>query len=435
MAATTAETFCWLMPALRNNKLRRRVYDWRQRRPLKRALAIISLAVVSPVIWIARSLQRSSADPHKILVIHFGGLGDTLMLTPALRALKQRYPQAQVDLITLHEHVSSAFRGLSSLDSILVLPPYAGQWIVSRFATLSGARLIAGTIRYYPELLLKLAFTRYDLAINFGLADFDCRVGSGLMRSVNIPTRIGLTGSPFVTKPVPSDRLRQHRADAYSSFLEALGITKSQSDYEYPVAADDLEHVKRVLRDRRIDQARPLAVIHPGGKLHVNSRRWPAEYYARVCDFLSGEGFEVVLTGDGDDAVACDEVAKSMRAKVVSVCGELTFAQTAALLNLSDVVVTNDTATPHLAEAVKAPRVISIFGPTDPALLAPQSDRHLVFRSSLPCAPCMGGTIGAATERCWRDVKEECLWQTTPDQVIKVLRELYGKRATRVASA
>src|SRR6185503_5964729 len=96
---------------------------------------------------------------------------------------------------------------------------------------------------------------------------------------------------------------------------------------------------------------------------------------------------------------------------------------TAALLSLCQLFITNDTSTLHLAEAVEVPRVISIFGPTDPALLAPQSERHIVFRSKLPCAPCMGGLIDANTERCWRDVKEECLLEISPAEVIAVVRQ------------
>jgi ADP-heptose:LPS heptosyltransferase len=156
----------------------------------------------------------------------------------------------------------------------------------------------------------------------------------------------------------------------------------------------------------------------------INSRRWPADYYARVCDFLSvSEGFEVVLTGDGDDEAVCDEIVRGHGRKVKSIAGRLTFAETAALLSSCQLFITNDTSTLHLAEAVRVPRVVSIFGPTDPDLLAPQNERNVVLRSDLPCAPCMGGLIDGNTERCWRDVKEECMLGITPERVIDVLQQ------------
>jgi len=168
--------------------------------------------------------------------------------------------------------------------------------------------------------------------------------------------------------------------------------------------------------------------------MHVNSRRWPAEYFSSVCEHLAHEGFEIVLTGDKDDVDVCDQIARTSGRKTKSFAGRLTFKQTAALLSLADLCITNDTSTLHLAEAVKVPRVISIFGPTNPDILAPLNSRNIVLRSKLPCAPCMGGMIDGNTERCWRDVKEECLWGITPDEVVGVLKELYPA-AVRVATA
>jgi ADP-heptose:LPS heptosyltransferase len=383
-----------------------------------------------------RRLAARNQAPRRILVIHFGGLGDTLMLTPALAAIKQKFPTARVDCLMLHAYVKEAFREHPRLDSIGVLPPYNGKWIISRFANLSGPSLVRAAIRYYPELLLRLNVARYDLAVNFGLGDFDRRLGNALMYCADVPIRVGtLANDSLLTHSRANMSAHHHRVDEYLELLFALGITNADTTYEYPVIPSDAENLETVLNERGIDQNRPLAVIHPGGKLHVNSRRWPAGYFARVCDFLSSHGFQVVLTGDQNDATVCDEVLRLAGRQIVSIAGSLTFSQSAALLKLADLVITNDTATLHLAEAIAVPRVISIFGPTDPSLLVPKNERHIVFRSSLPCAPCMGGIIDANTERCWMDAKEECLSQTTPDHVIAVLRESYAKPATRVASA
>lgn len=359
------------------------------------------------------------------------------MLTPALAALKQEFPEAKLDLLTLHSHVRDAFANHPRIDSATFLPAYPGQWIISRFANLVGARLLMATLRHYPDLLLKLINGRYDLAINFGLCDFDQRLGNALLYCLDISTRVGARGpgDQFLTHTVNANPGGRHRVDTYFDLLKPLGIPAASKSYEYPISNEDVENVKLAMRDHGINGSRRLVVIHPGGKLHVNSRRWPAEYFARVCDFLAADGFEVVLTGDREDISVCDEVRDKTRQEIPSIAGALTFSETAALLSFADLVVTNDTATLHLAEAVQAQRVVSIFGPTDPALLAPQNERHVIFRSSLPCAPCMGGTIDASTERCWRDVKEECLWQTTPEQVVAVLRDLYAGRTARVASA
>ncbi len=276
------------------------------------------------------------------------------------------------------------------------------------------------------------------LGINFGLSDFDRKLGNALLYCLNVRTRVGPAGpsDSLLTHRTTVDYARTRRTEAYLNFLKPLGIRSNECAYEFPIGNSDLEKVKFVLRQKKVDTSKPLAVIHPGGKIHVNSRRWPAEYYAQVCSFLSASGeFEIILTGDHDDMNVCDEIVRSPGSKVKSIAGRLTFSETAALLSSCQLCITNDTSTLHLAEAVQVPRVISIFGPTDSDVLAPQNERHVVLRSNLPCAPCMGGIIDGKTERCWRDVKEECLLGIRPEQVIDILKQYYGKPLVRVARA
>jgi ADP-heptose:LPS heptosyltransferase len=358
------------------------------------------------------------------------GLGDMLMLTPALAALQDRYPNARIDLITLHEYVKEAFQRYPRIDTINTLPAYPGQWIISKFIDRSAIRLVFAAVWHYAPLLLRYSFLRPDVGINFGLSDFDRNLGNALLFCLNVRKRVGSPGhsDKLLTDQVTVDYQSSHRTTAYLSFLRPLGVASEERAYEFQIRNDDLERVKLALRREHIDLSRPLAVVNPGGKIHVNSRRWPAEYYARLCDFLSIEaGFQVVLIGDDDDRDVCNEIARRQSPRVKSMAGGFSFSESAALLSFARLCITNDTSTLHLAEAVQVPRVISIFGPTNPDLLAPQNDRNVVFRSHLDCAPCMGGLIDANTQRCWRDVKEECLVKITPDQVISAIRQTYAK--------
>jgi ADP-heptose:LPS heptosyltransferase len=377
-------------------------------------------------------------QPKRILVIQLAGLGDLLMLTPALAALRNNYPNAKIDFIALHDYVREAFQNHPRLDQVTSLPAYPSKWIVSKFVNQSGVKLLLATMQCYPALLLRHLFIRYDLGINFGLSDFDRNLGNGLLYCLNARRRIGADGlsDQLLTDCVRLDGPPLHRVATYLKFLKPLSVSAKSQTYEFPLHQTDVNRVHATLRVEGIDSFQPLAVIHPGGKLHVNSRRWPADYFSRVCEFLGESGgFQIVLTGDQSDTEVCEQIAAAVGVKAISIAGRLTFAETAALLSLCQLFITNDTSTLHLAEAVEVPRVISIFGPTDPALLAPQSERHIVFRSKLPCAPCMGGLIDAKTERCWREVKEECLTEISPEQVIAVVRQYAERTAVRAVSA
>ncbi|MDX6498796.1 MAG: hypothetical protein QOG23_2056 [Blastocatellia bacterium] len=423
------------------HQLRHRQYQWRQRRPVARFCAGVLLLLVWPSRFAIQALLNtffSGRRPKRIVVIQLAGLGDTLMLTPALAALQGEYPNAKIDFVTLHGYVKDAFKNDPRFNNITTLPAYQGHWIISKFVNRSGGKLVLAALRYYPNLLLSHLFSRYDVGINFAISDFDRNLGNALLYCLNVRRRVGSAGlsDKLLTDPATVDYARMQRSTAYLKFLKPLGISAGRRAYEYPVREDDLEIVKLALRREGVDTSRPLAVIHPGGKIHINSRRWPAEYFARVCEFLSvDEGFEIVLTGDGDDVAVCQQIASSLGSKAKSLAGRFTFAETAALLSLCQLCITNDTSTLHLAEAAQVPRVISIFGPTDADILAPQSERHVVLRSKLPCAPCMGGIIDANTERCWREVKEECLSGIGPEQVIGVLQQYYGTRPLRLAQA
>ncbi len=418
--------------------LRQRFYEWRQLRPVQRFLAAVVLLIAWPVRFAVFRLRRAfsrAESSRRIVLIQLAGLGDVLMATPAWTSLQQRYPGAKIDLITLHGYVAEAFQNHPKLNSVTTLPAYPGKWIISKFANKSNAQLVVAAFRYYPELVLRNLFSRYDVGVNFALSEFDRNLGNALLFCLGAATRVGATGASeklLTGRGAVNPNLA--RATAYLQLVEPLGAVDVSSGYEFPVAQSDVESVKLLLRSEKVNSRRQLAVIQPGGKMHINSRRWPAEYFASVCDFLSQEGFAIVLAGDKDDVDVCDQISRMSEVKTKSLAGRLTFTQTAALLSLSSLCITNDTSTLHLAEAVKVPRVISIFGPTDPDILAPQNSRNIVLRSKLPCAPCMGGMIDANTERCWRDVKEECLWEITPDEVVAVLKELYPA-AVRVATA
>jgi heptosyltransferase-2 len=377
----------------RSANLRSKFYGWRQRHPVKRLVMGVLFLVLYPfrlgtlsmlsVLW--RGERR-----RRIIIIHLAGLGDMLMLTPTLAVLRAKYPDSKIELITLHEYVKDAFDSHPSLDKIHTLSAYPGPWIVSRFSARSNVGLVVAAIRLYSPLLLKHSFSRCDIGFNFGLSDFDRNLGNALLFCLSVRKRIGSDGvtDKLLTDRVCVDYQRTHRVTAYLSFLKPLGLSSPNNDYEFPVREIDLDRVKLTLRREKINLSKPLAVLNPGGKIHINSRRWPAKYYAQVSSFLSREaGFQVVLTGDREDREVCDEIAQSQTGAVVSTAGRFSFAETAALLSLSQLCITNDTSTLHLAEAVKVPRVVSIFGPTDPDLLAAKNERHFVFRSNLDCAP------------------------------------------------
>src|SRR5258708_5377162 len=157
-----------------------------------------------------------------------------LMLSPALAALQNEYPNAKIDFITLHGYVKDAFKNHPRLDTISTLPAYPGQWIIPKFVNLSGAKLVLAAMWYYPSVVWKYLFSQYDVGINFALSDFDRNLGNALLYCLNAQRRIGSVGlsDKLLTDAAVFDYALTHRAAAYLKFLEPLGIFDGDRPYD-----------------------------------------------------------------------------------------------------------------------------------------------------------------------------------------------------------
>jgi heptosyltransferase-2 len=182
------------------------------------------------------------------------------------------------------------------------------------------------------------------------------------------------------------------------------------------VTAHDRAAAERLLQEDAIGHG--FVALAPGSIW--GSKRWP--YYGPLGEALAGRGTAVVAVGSQDDAALGDEVVRATRAaggRAVNACGRLTLRETAALLAVASVLVTNDSAPLHLAQAVETPTV-AVFGPTIPAFgFGPRGPRDVALgREGLSCRPCHhhGPPVCPLVHhRCMRDL--------TVEQVLHAIEE------------
>ena len=131
---------------------------------------------------------------------------------------------------------------------------------------------------------------------------------------------------------------------------------------------------------------RRLIAIAPGARSHI--KRWRADGFAAVADRLAAEqGAATVFTGEAEERPVIEEIVSKMQTRPRSVVGQTTLQDLAALLRRCAALVTNDSATLHLAGLVGTPTV-AIFGPTDPRKYGPRGPRDVVLQRQLDCVPC-----------------------------------------------
>jgi len=168
-----------------------------------------------------------------------------------------------------------------------------------------------------------------------------------------------------------------------------------------------------------------LAVLAPGAGR--KTKRWPAEYFQKVGQYLQESGYQIVITGGSEDRPVCEKITLALQGKVCNLCGDLTFMETAALIQQSKIVISNDTGVMHMSGAVHTP-VVAIFGPTTRHLgFFPFRCRSVVVEHpDLACRPCSFHGTSTCPKKHFR-----CMKDLTPAIVIDAVESLITESAGR----
>lgn len=330
---------------------------------------------------------------QKIAIFRALYLGDMLLSVPALRALRQGYPGAEITLIGLPWAASFARRYPDYLDRFVEFAGYPGL----------------------PELEVSPQRTRnfikdqrayqYDLAIqmhgngqvsNAFINELQARASAGYFPAWASRAEVKLTsGAPY-----PADR---HEIDRQLDLVAMLGCTERERRLEFPLWPEDFREIRQVLADLPRNGS-PWVGLHVGAK-HP-ARRWPPAYFAQLANALVRDWHaSVILTGSTDERSTAQYVIDQMDSKPVNLAGQTSLGGLAALLSALDLFICNDTGPAHLAYALDTPS-ITLFGPTDYRRWRPLAQqRHIALRVPVACSPC-------AFQEC--PIDQRCLKQLTP---------------------
>ncbi|MFN8496255.1 MAG: glycosyltransferase family 9 protein [Anaerolineae bacterium] len=293
--------------------------------------------------------------PRRILVLKPCCLGDLILATATLRALRLAYPTAVIDIASGPAGV--AVKGNRRLDHVVDIGRVGMPGAPRR-----SIAAVAGALRPF----------RYDTAITL---DRSPLVGM-IPLLAGIPRRVGLDsggrGFPQTIRvPAPPDAPR-HEAEVYLDTLRVLAVGTEGPRLEFFPSAEDEAAARAALP---LTHGRPLVLLHPAGGVNPGmtllSKRWPAERFAALADrLISEDNAVVVLVGGPDDREVSAGVRAAMRHDLLDNSGGLTFGALGALIRHAALYVGNDTGATHLAVAMGAPTVM-VMGPTDPRRYGP----------------------------------------------------------------
>ncbi|MCA1816044.1 MAG: glycosyltransferase family 9 protein [Acidobacteria bacterium] len=309
----------------------------------------------------------------RVLVVRLRSVGDTVLATPSLVALRRFLPEARIDLL-VEDWVAPLVSNLAEVDRVVT---------VARGST--AARLAVAR---------ELRAARYDVAYNL----HGGTTAALLTRATGARRRVGYASYPLArlhshAAPPATELWRQEKTHSAEQQLALLGWTgvpvtdRPRARLVVDSGAD--ARVAGRLRAAGLDSARPFALLHPAAAF--DSKTWDAANFARVAEHLAARGImSVAVVGRGETGIA-RAVQTHSRAPVVAF-DDLTLPEVVALASRARLFVGNDSGIAHIAAAASTPAVV-VFGSSNVAHWRPWTDAPAeVVREEMACAPCPGYT-------------------------------------------
>lgn len=334
------------------------------------------------------SRLRALAPHGRILVKEVNWLGDVVMSLPALRALRDAYPEARLAILVKQE-LASFFDGARWLDEVI---PYR---VARGFAGLSDRWRIVRAIRARRVDVAILFPRSFEAALWPTLAGVPRRAGFGTDgRSWMLTHTARWIG-------VQPDR---HQAHDYLDLLGQLfGIDRS-----IIAAVPDVHEPHRTAMREWLAQHRrrphgPLIAL-AAAAAYGPAKEWPTTHYAALIDHLAERhDAECVLVGAPNERAKCESVVAASRHGALVAAGATGVGQLIALLSLSSAFAGNDSGAMHVAAALRLPTV-AIFGSTNPERTRPLGPQTSVLYHRIECSPCLQRTCRFGHYDCLRRI-------------------------------
>ncbi|MGV8073080.1 MAG: lipopolysaccharide heptosyltransferase II [Syntrophobacteraceae bacterium] len=303
----------------------------------------------------------------KILIRSTNWIGDAVMTTPAMGAVRAAYPHAEI-VVAANPAVSELFAHHPYCDRVLI------------FDKRGAHRGLSGFFGFCRDLRME----KFDLAVLFQNA-IEAAVMAFFAR---IPQRAGYRtdGRGFLLTHgvrIGKAERRMHHTDYYLVMLRKLGIGTENGELKLYCRPEEIVEARCLLgEDRR------WVAINPGAA-YGSAKRWFPERFAEVADAVSKDlDARIVLIGGSGETEIGAAIESAMRDKPLNLIGKTSVRLLMAVISQSFLMITNDSGPMHVAAAFDIP-IVALFGPTDHTTTSPRSRCVEIVRKDVECAPCL----------------------------------------------
>lgn len=355
-------------------------------------------------------VKKNRIDSHlthirKILILQTAFIGDVILTTPLIKALRISYPQAEIQFLTI-----------PTSHNVLETNPHLKKiWIYDK-------RVVDKGVLGFLKIVKKLRGEAIDLAI---VPHRSIR-SAALVFGAGIPQRIGFNRSTgrFLFNHIVKYLTNVHEIERNMALLNYFMPFVSESYMpEIFINQADRRIVSNFFSAMGLVKSQNIISMAPGSIWPT--KRWPVKYWAQLIKLLDKDGYQTILIGSEYDKYLAEQINLSVPMNVVNAMGKFTIRQSGEIIHRSQLLISNDSAPTHLGVAVGTP-ILTIFGSTVPSFgFFPFGEKNKVAEiKGLSCRPCTdhGRFV------CPKD-HFKCMLDLTPELVFRIAMEMLNENS------
>ena len=319
----------------------------------------------------------------RVLILALSGIGDALMFTPALRILRESYPNAQIDVLTMFKGIVDIFSTNPDISNVLF-------WNFLKESPLKTLKFLFSLRGIYSHTITAFPANRFHYAIVARLIGSKHRIGHRYIHD-------SLSQLNALNNVLLDEKNELHNCEENIRIVSALGarIPKSLPAMSLHISDEDSAFAHQWLSEHDVNAESSILGIHAGSAIVKNqiNKRWNPEHYAELCAMASVDlGMNILLFGGPEEIELNQHISTLIRkhhpeAKVEIVQAP-SLIKSLAIMKHCTVFVSNDSGLMHCAAALQL-SMIAIFGYTSHVHTAPWNNPHaVVVRRDLSCSPC-----------------------------------------------
>jgi lipopolysaccharide heptosyltransferase II len=358
-------------------------------------------------------IEEQWRSGRQILAVRLDYLGDVLVTTPALHAIKASLPAAKLTLLTSPVGAQVARLNPDVDDVIVYEAPWMDPW-----------HKLPQNSQREQQMIAKIRERHFDGAIIFTSYHQSSLPAAYLCYLADIPLRVAASidgpGSLLTTRHKHPECM-MHEVERGLDLVGAIGLATNNLDLILKVSDRARGNIFDLLSAHGIDPCHPLVVVHPG--CSMPARTYPWEMYARVIDLLIEHlGARVVVTGSDEECELVEQllgfVQEDNHRATLALAGKLSFPELCALIETADLTITNNTGPMHISAAVKTPVVVLFALTNPPEQWGPWRVPHRQLYHDVSCRICYNRICPYG---------HECLRLVTPEMVVDAASELLSE--------